>query len=290
MLVSESCIACILNQVERVAKIHRMGRSETLSLIREVVKFLGDKNWDVPPPVLAEGVYRIISEFLGKEDPYAEIKEFYTKSLLKIYEDLVARVKASSNPLKTALLLSAVGNSIDFGAEEKHELRVEDVFKYMEEASFSKDQTEEFFKELEASKSLVVIGDNAGETVLDRVFMEILLDVLPGVRIFYITRGRPVINDATKLDAEMAGIDKVAEIVSDGNGIPGFVPERASSKAKELFYGPSTILSKGQGNFETLSHVDRKVYMAFKVKCEPVARHLGLTKGSYVFIKNGSPQ
>lgn len=289
MLVSESCIACILNQVERVAKIHRMERNSTLSLIRKVVKFLGDKDWDVPPPVLAEGVYKIISEFLGKEDPYAEIKEFYTKSLLKIYSDLVARVKASSNPLKTALLLSAVGNSIDFGAEEKYELRVEDVFRYMEEASFSRDHTEEFFEELEVSRSLVVIGDNAGETVLDRVFIEVLLDVSPEVKVFYITRGEPVINDATKRDAEMAGIGEVAEIISDGNGIPGFVPERASRDAKELFYGPSTVLSKGQGNFETLSHVDRKVYMAFKVKCEPVAEHLGIPKGSYVFIKNGSP-
>ncbi len=290
MLVSESCIACILNQVERVAKIHRMGREETLSLIRRIVKFLGDKDWDVPPPVLAEGVYRIISEFLGRDDPYAEIKEFYTKSLLRIYRDLVARVKASDNPLKTALLLSTVGNSIDFGAEEKYELKAEDVFKYMEEASFSRDHSEEFFGELEASKSLVVIGDNAGETVLDRVFMEMLLGVLPGIKIFYITRGRPVINDATKRDAEMAGIGEVAEIVSDGNGIPGFVPERASKEAKELFYGPSTVLSKGQGNFETLSHVDRKVYMAFRVKCEPVAEHLGLPKGSYVFMKNGDSQ
>ncbi len=287
MIVSESCIACILNQVERVARINGLNRGEILELIRKVMTYLIDKDWDIPPPVLAEGVYRIVGNFLGKEDPYKEIKDFYTKSLLKIYNEIVKKVEKMDDPLKGALFVSVVGNSIDFGAEIREEIKADDILSMVSDVSFYIDRTNDFIEELKEKKGLMIIGDNTGETVLDKVLIEILRKEIEGLEVYYVTRGRPVINDATLEDAIKAGINEVAVCMDDGNGIPGFYLPRVKDDVKDIFMSDIVVLSKGQGNFETLDNIDRKVYLSFKIKCTPVSRYLNVPVGSYVFMENG---
>ena len=129
----------------------------------------------------------------------------------------------------------------------------------------------EFKDAFNKAKTILYLGDNAGETVFDRV----LLEELPkDKKIYYGVRGFPAINDALEEDAVEAGIDKYASIISNGSNAPGTFLDDCSKEFKNIFFGADMIISKGQGNFESLYGGDYPVFFLFKVKCPPVAREL----------------
>ncbi len=54
---------------------------------------------------------------------------------------------------------------------------------------------------VKSARSILVLGDNAGETVFDKL----LIENMGGADVFYAVRGSPVINDATLADAQAVG-------------------------------------------------------------------------------------
>ncbi len=287
MLVSTSCPSCILAQMERIASIKGLERSRALEMIKMVMELMISMDWDNPPPVIAKDLYRAVANFLGVEDPYKEIKERHIGELLKIYGELKEMVEKSSNPVKKALVLSAAGNAVDLGAQLSLEGSASKIFSLPEHTSFYLDETDAFIEEIKNVKKLTIIGDNAGETVLDRILLETLKKHVDLQESYYIVRGGPIINDTTYRDATLSGIQNVSTIVESGSPTPGFYPPEVSERAREIFFREDmVILSKGQGNFETLEGVERRVYLSFKVKCDPVSKLLNIPKGSLVFMKN----
>jgi hypothetical protein len=83
-------------------------------------------------------------------------------------------------------------------------------------------------------------------------------------------------------DALEAGLDKIATIISSGCATPGTVLSQCSPEFLELFKKAPVIISKGQGNYETLSGSGVPVFFFLKAKCDVVARHLGVKKGDLV--------
>jgi len=82
----------------------------------------------------------------------------------------------------------------------------------------------------------------------------------------------------------MAGVE--IKVVATGN-VVGTALEHLEPEARALLFNPSwLILSKGMGNFETMSEYDemltgRLIYL-MRAKCEPVAVAIGVPKGSLV--------
>ncbi len=144
-----------------------------------------------------------------------------------------------------------------------------------------------FKEELKCARRVAVLLDNAGEIVFDKILLKTIHKLYPKIELFAIVRGGPIINDVTTEDAEYVGLDEVAKIVDSGQVIPGFWPETASDEARKVFYNTDIVISKGQGNFETLSEFrDPRVYFLFLVKCSVVAGYLGMRKLSKIFIKS----
>jgi len=112
-----------------------------------------------------------------------------------------------------------------------------------------------FKEELSRAKSVLYIGDNAGESVFDKILIEQL-----SVPVTYVVRGIPIINDVTVEDAIDSGIEKVAEIISSGTTAPGTIMELCTNNFVEKFENADMIISKGQGNYEGLSNVNRQVF------------------------------
>jgi uncharacterized protein with ATP-grasp and redox domains len=100
----------------------------------------------------------------------------------------------------------------------------------------------------------------------------------------YSVRAAPIINDATAADAEAAGLDRVARIVSTGCELPGVVLEETSPDFERLLFAADVVIAKGQGNFETMNEVPRELFFVLTVKCQVVARHLELPQGSSVLL------
>ena len=177
-----------------------------------------------------------------------------------------------------AIEFACAGNIIDYGVypsdfdvEAEIERIIDRLSAQSEEAKARYFHYKEFKERLLIAKRLMVVGDNAGETVFDRLLIETITKIYPDLEIFYATRGYPVLNDCLVEDAYAAGIDTVATVVSSGVPSPGLLLNHASSEFLELFATCDLILSKGQGNYESLSSVNIPVFFALVAKCEAVA-------------------
>ncbi|MCK5539493.1 MAG: DUF89 family protein, partial [Deltaproteobacteria bacterium] len=144
---------------------------------------------------------------------------------------------------------------------------------------------ESFFDALEKAEWLLYLGDNAGETVMDRLFIETITKET-GTPVSYVVREAPIINDAILEDALAAGLDGCAKIVSSGCSAPGTVLDLCSPQFLNLFYNAPLIVSKGQGNFETLSGVKAPIFFFLKAKCSIIADHLGVQLGDLLLTMN----
>ena len=178
---------------------------------------------------------------------------------LSLYPSSKKKIAESEDTLLTAIKIAIAGNIIDFGASSSFDIEreINEVF----EKKCAICDYEQFKLQLANTDEILYIGDNAGESVFDRLLIEELKKPVT-----YAVRGIPVINDVTYDDAVQAGIDKVATILSSGTDAPGAVLETCSAEFREAYRNSRFIISKGQGNYEALSEERRPIFFLLKVK------------------------
>jgi len=87
-------------------------------------------------------------------------------------------------------------------------------------------------------------------------------------------------------DALYVKLDKICKVVSSGLAAPGTVLERCSKNFQKIFNSVDLIISKGQGNYETMSNIkDERLFFLLKVKCEVVSKHLGIDIGNIILTQ-----
>ena len=184
-------------------------------------------------------------------------------------EMLRQKIEDAADPLRTALLYARAGNYIDFGA--MNEVNENTFLSLLDSVPFRPEDEpvmESFFKACEKAERFLLITDNCGEIVLDKLFLEQLKKRYPALQLQVLVRGQEVLNDAIEEDASYTGMDQLAEILSNGLPLAGTVYERLPEKAREAMDRADVILAKGQGNYETLSHQGRHIFYSFLCKCE----------------------
>jgi hypothetical protein len=77
--------------------------------------------------------------------------------------------------------------------------------------------------------------------------------------------------------------------MSSGSDMPGIQLETASAEFVDYFNSANVIISKGMGNFETLSDVKRPIFFLLKAKCDLVAEHIGVGIGDSVLYASNVP-
>ncbi len=274
------CLPCFMNQIVRVGRLLQLSESDCLAMMLEFAEQLGAFKLEDPPPKTSIILYDMISRYTKLEDPFKEIKAESTAKALALYPELKRRVKEAELPLSLAAKFVVAGNVIDFAVASQFDLETE-IDRVVEDGSFGKWQESDFFQALAAADWLLYLGDNTGETVLDRLFIETIIAETT-TPVTYVVREKPIINDAVRADAVAAGIDGCANIVSSGCRAPGTVLELCSPEFRELFAKAPLIVSKGQGNYETLSEVKAPIFFFLKAKCRMVAEHLDVKLGELV--------
>jgi hypothetical protein len=235
---------------------------------------------DEPPPAIARRLAELVREISGCTDLYAEDKRAANAFVLGLLPSLKERVEAlrtSGDPLGLALELAIIGNYIDRGVELEFDLEKE-LAEVAE--SVSPDVLAAFRKQAVEGASVLILGDNTGEIVLDTLLVGELARL--GCEVTYAVRSRPVLNDATMADAEAVGMTELCAVVESGADTPGTVLSRCTPAFIERMRRSDVILSKGQGNFEALDGVWPGIFCAFKVKCPRIARKTGLEFGASV--------
>ena len=272
------CYPCFFTQAIRTSRMITSDEKKIWQILNEVSLSLPEIHFGATPPEIGREVYRIISKRTGIKDPYRKIKEKCTRQALSLYPELKKLINSSEDRLMTAIRISIAGNIIDFGANFDFDLK-KDVGTTLSQ-DFSINHYREFCEALDKARKILYLADNAGETVFDRFLIEEI-----NKPVIYVVRARPIINDATREDALLAGIDKVAEIVSSGCDAPGNILKFCSDEFLKIYRSADLIISKGQGNYEGLSDEDRPIFFLLKTKCHVIARDIGIDEGSIVLMK-----
>ena len=134
---------------------------------------------------------------------------------------------------------------------------------------------------MKKNNEILYLGDNCGETIFDRLLIEEM-----GKEIIYAVRSVPIINDATIEDAKFCGLNKITKIISSGSDVAGTPLEICSQEFLSFFNRSSFIISKGQGNFETLSEEKKPIFFLLKAKCSIVAKELNCKIGDMILKYN----
>jgi len=287
MKTYNECIPCIINQGLKIAKVHNLSDEKTEKMIKESMQHLIEQDFSKSPPQLAKKTYEIINKHLDNNDPYKEMKVFYNNEIMKIADNLKKIISENDNSFLTAVKFVIAGNLIDFGA--KHTFNKDSVLDFISKVEDKKlviDNSGKLFKQLSSAKKVLYIGDNCGEIVFDKIFIEYLQKIFPSIDFHFGVRGRPVINDITIDDAVDVGIDKIATVISNGDGAPGTVLEDVTDEFRKLFMEVDVIIAKGQGNYETLNNVNKdNLFSLFMAKCNIVADDLKVPQMSLICKK-----
>ena len=249
------------------------------AVLESVLSVLLDMRDFSTPPQIGDQVHRIVRRELGNGDPYGLAKEASTRHALELYPRMKALVAEARDPWDVALRLSIAGNIIDLGPGRDYDLW--EVIQRVLHQPFAVDDRVALLEALRAAPWLLYLADNAGETVFDRVLIEIL-----DLPVLYAVKEGPILNDATRADALAAGLDKVAEIVSTGSDAPGTTLSLCSEELRRLYDEAELVVAKGQANYETLSEAGSKVFVLMQVKCPVIAADAGVPVGS-IMLRQG---
>jgi uncharacterized protein with ATP-grasp and redox domains len=256
-----------------------------LEVVRTVLREAQEADMSKSPAHFTSGMHRIIRQMLGG-DPFSEIKSRYNRIALGLYPRLRETVAQGPDPFATAARLAVAGNIIDFGIFTS--VDIEGTVERALNEPFAAGHMEEFRAAVEGSGEILYLLDNAGEAVFDRLLIEELAGM--GKQVTAVVKGGPVLNDCTLDDARESGLEGLCEVIGNGSDAVGTILEDTSEEFRARFEKDGVlIVSKGQGNFETLLGTQRNIFYLFQSKCEVVSRFLNVPGGAMLLVGNGVP-
>ncbi|MBF0449741.1 MAG: DUF89 family protein [Candidatus Magnetomorum sp.] len=288
--ISTECYPCIFQQLLSIATLMELNEADKKNFFEKLMQYLLETHGDgiVVQHVIRKATDTVINMMNKPDDfdPYRAIKTHSNTVALDYYQRFNTMIRASSSPLQTALKIAAAGNIIDFGAKNHADLDIEKELDSIDQRGFGIYDYDEFYKHLSTASVLLYICDNSGEIVLDKIFIEEIKKAFSSLDIICALREKPIINDAVLNDALDVGLDKVATVVSSGSVYPGTILEETSSEFRKLFETSDIIISKGQGNFETLlDAATRKMFFILRIKCTMMARLSNAQLGDLVLMQ-----
>lgn len=260
-------------------------------VLRETLRLVAEMPFDRPPPWLGQRIHKLLRDATGNPDPYRAVKRHSNALALELYPTLKQRVRASADPFAAAVRMAVAGNVVDFGC--RSDLGDDEVLQAIDDAVdglIDEVAVAGLGRAVHEARDILYLADNAGEIVLDRL----LIEEMPADRITLVVRGSPVINDATREDAEAAGLSDLVAVTDNGSDVPGTILETCSRSFRSRFEECDLVIAKGQGNYETLSGVDQSIFFLFKAKCPVIARDAGsevdqmVVRPNYMENKAGS--
>ncbi len=265
------CIPCFVRQALDSVRLTTDDENTIEQVIREVLCLACKMDLRQSPPAMAQKIHRLIRELTGVQDPYRQAKQRFNKLALKMYPELKERVETSAEPFETAVRLAIAGNIIDLGVKTGlTESQVEKNITKSLTDPLDTETVQEFRKATARAKDILYLGDNAGEIVFD----QLLIEQLPCKDITFVVKAKPIINDATMEDAKTTGLTEVVNVIDNGSDAPGTILETCSEAFHRRFDEADLVISKGQGNYETISDVNKNIFFILRAKCPVIARDL----------------
>ncbi|WP_427365499.1 damage-control phosphatase ARMT1 family protein [Candidatus Caldatribacterium saccharofermentans] len=277
------CFTCNIRQAQEAAEIAGASFDLLWKVSQRVCALYAQADPCWTPAYMTTLAHQIAKEATGVEDIYYRFKRHYNRMALELYGRLKEFVASGENRLERAVLVAIAGNIIDLGVYR--EVDVEGILTQVTSAQWGRYDFPAFAADLSRARTIVYVGDNAGEIVFDRILVEEIQN-LGEKEIFFVVKGGPISNDALLEDAREAGLEGLVHLLTTGQAETGIDLSRAPLELQEVWKRADLIISKGQGNFETLSGRGENIYFLLKAKCVPVAREFGVPQGALILKRN----
>ncbi|MGB9920356.1 MAG: damage-control phosphatase ARMT1 family protein [Moorellales bacterium] len=280
-----ACLPCYLRQVQSTLEAAGADEDIAYRVWEEVFVLIPGLNRNRSPAENSSVVLRRAYAVLGNEDPFRAAKAESNREAwawLPYLEKLWAQ---SPDPLLFALKVSVMGNMVDLGILPGYDLEAN--LKELDRLAFARFDYSHLVERLAGAQSVLVVGDNSGEIVWDRLLLQEL--ARPGYRIRYAVKAGPILNDATRTDAEEARLADLAEVIDTGSDYLGVVEERCHPDFLAALAESDLVIAKGQANYETLEGTTLagdKTFFLLRAKCAVVAAHLGVAPMAAVLVRN----
>ncbi|MCF8219620.1 MAG: ARMT1-like domain-containing protein [Bacteroidales bacterium] len=279
------CIPCYLQQALKISSVLDLDDTAKKEIMAESLDLVSPNNeLNKTTPYYIREIWKIIKKHTDNKDPYKSTKQHYNQMMQERAIVLEEVIQTESNPFRSALKIAIAANVIDFGSKQNtDEIAIVREIDYKHSKPLYIDHHKELKNQIKNSKTLLYLGDNCGEIVFDKLFIQQIQKLNPDLAITFAVRGAPIINDVTVEDAEQVNMHEVARVIDNGSDAPGTEVHEASETFRKEFYSADVIISKGQGNFESLSHIDRgNIFFLFRVKCDAVSKQTQASDGSHV--------
>ena len=279
------CIRCHLNRSLDV--VRELGDGEThTAFTKELLKLYLSAPESANAPWLGPATSELMHRFYGVEiDRFRREKEESNRFILERMDEIRERIRSQADPVLAGLKFAILGNYLDFAAlrDEVSFEKLDEMLAGALEMELDGETYRRFRRELAEKERLLYLTDNAGEIGFDRLFAEELQRAYPHLQITFCVRGGIAQNDATRSDAAEVGIS--FPVIDNGTCIAGTQLEQLGEEARAAMNGADVILSKGQGNVETLLGCGYNIYYAFLIKCPRFEQRFGKKKLTPMFVK-----
>ncbi|MFO8087853.1 MAG: ARMT1-like domain-containing protein [Bacteroidales bacterium] len=282
------CIPCLVQQAYRIIALLGLPESTGKKVLKEVMSMLIDQDFDKPTPYYSQKIWKIIQNYTHDPDPYKDIRHHFNQKMKERSVQIEGLIQESAMRFRTAVKTAITGNIIDFGS--KHPISEDSILNEISSINSKPlylDDHKKLRSKIRSAENLLYLGDNCGEIVFDKLFIKEIKKLNPSLKVTFVVRGGPILNDVIISDADQVHMEEVARIIDNGFDAPGTQLAQCSAGFLKEFDAADLIISKGQGNYESLSDAKRRdIFFLFMVKCEAVAKQTGAARGSLVCLHN----
>lgn len=277
MISDHRCFYCFVRAFEKLLEKENISNDAKKCFTRDMIMLYLKSDSDFSAPVFSRDLHHILIGYTSNPDPYKEEKKRSNDLATSMAAEMEEIIRKSEDPFNTALRIALAGNIIDFAVSDNFDLQ--NTINKALRSDFAIDHTDQLKAALNKADSVLYLGDNAGEIVFDKLFIQ----TLKHPSLTFVVRGGPVINDATIEDAESTGMINIANVITSGYDAPSTIPEKSDKQFQKYFRKADVIISKGQGNLEGLLPLkDKRIFFLLMVKCNVMAEFLKVSKGSFI--------
>jgi uncharacterized protein with ATP-grasp and redox domains len=277
--VEAECASCILARATAETYEATTNPALRFRAMKEIIKLL---NREFRPTVVPADIGtkrdRLIKQLTGNNDPYKRNKKMSNEKALKLLpyaRKIVEAGYTQQERFKKACLCAIVGNIMEFDIPG-HKFSFNTLTKSFREAAkdLVVDDVDKAYELAKKARSVLYLADNAGEIVFDTLLVEQLKNM--GLKVTYVVKGGPVINDATLEDVDFSGMNKIADnILTTGTDAVGLLQKEVSPEFLKVYDAAELVFAKGMGYAETLTEYKlmKPHFLLFRTKCNPVANY-----------------
>ena len=277
------CISCLKSK--HLTAPDSFSQEQKQAYTEGILRIIDGAQKNHSAPVVVEKINEF-KESMGIIAEYSQIKDSFNAYMLSLENEIKDNIEGSQSPLKAALLYAIAGNFIDFGALDSVATeKLNEVLNNSQNIPINEKSFNTFKSEISSAEKVVYILDNCGEIVLDKLLIKQIMKCNSKAKVDVIVRGKDVLNDCTIKDTEQTGLSSIVSVTDNGTAIAGTCLERISAKSRKIIDNADVIISKGQGNFETLCYCQKNIYYLFLCKCSMFAEKFGVEKFTGMFLK-----